>query len=352
MNSSDVIHRRTHPCGTARSGLRRAAWLLSLLASAGSVSAGPAQHPTLEQALRLDDITIVVTDSGLGGLSVVADLENQLRASGGFSHVTLVFANALPDVDRTYNGMATRREQVDVFNQALDGMIRWYRPDVILVACNTLSTLIPDTQVWRTGRVPVVGIIEAGVEAIDARLRADASAFALVLGTPITIRSAAHREGLAARGVDRARVREQACPNLESEIQNDPDSDLTRGYIEAYADDAARALGGRARGPIVAALCCSHYGYSEAVFRDVLQQQFGPRVVVVNPNTEMTRAVMARVRHGAFSRTDTTVRVVSRALLTEQEREAIARAGARQSVKTAAALKAYERKRDLFDMPS
>jgi glutamate racemase len=325
---------------------------LSLLLSAATVFAVPAQRPALEQALRLDTITIVVTDSGLGGLSVVAELEHQLRASGGFSHVTLVFANALPDVDRTYNGMATRHEQVDVFNRALDGMIRGFRPDVILVACNTLSTLIPDTQVWRTGRVPVVGIIEAGVEAIDARLRADASALALVLGTPITIRSAAHREGLAARGVARARVHEQACPNLESEIQNEPDSDLTRGYIEAYADDAARALSGRAHGAIVAALCCSHYGYSEAVFRDVLRQQFGPHVVVVNPNTELTRSFMARVRRGVFRSTGTTVRVVSRALLTEQEREAIARTVARQSVKTAAALKAYERKRDLFDMPS
>ncbi len=320
-----------------------------LLASSRVFSVQPPIPPAIERLLQQDEITILVTDSGLGGLSVAAELENGFRSARAFRRVNLVFANALPDVDRTYNAMTTRKEQVDTFDLALQGMTRWYKPDLILVACNTLSVLIPETRFARSGRVPILGIIDSGVRAMSERLKADPSAVALLLGTPITIGSGVHRARLLALGFERDQVQEQACPNLETEIQADPGSDIVRGLIEAYGDEARRALAARATRPLIVGLCCTHYGYSLALFQEVLDQQFGRHVVVVNPNIEMSRSVLARVRRGAFGATETSVRVVSRAAITAQEREAIAAVLARWSPKTAAGLRSYDRKMDLFD---
>jgi glutamate racemase len=309
----------------------------------------PAGQAGLERLLARDEITILVTDSGLGGLSVAAELEKSLREAKGYRRVTIVFANALPDVARTYNAMGTRREKVEAFDRALDGMVRWSSPDIVLVACNTLSVLLPDTRFVAAGRVPIVGIVAAGVDVIEACLKARPGSTALILGTPTTIEAGAHKQALQAQGMPAGRVAEQACPMLETEIQADPSSDVVRGLVEVYADQARTALGDRARGPLVVGLCCSHYGYSRAIFEEVFAAVFGPRVEIVDPNIEMCRSVTSRARRAAFAATETTVRVVSRAEISEGERTAIAAVLARTSSRTADALRSYERKLDLFN---
>jgi glutamate racemase len=312
-------------------------------------NAGRAAAQAVDRVFEKDDITIVVTDSGLGGLSVTADLEKSLRESGAFKRVTLIFASALADVRRTYNAMATTREKIEAFDRALEGMARWYSPDLILVACNTLSVLLPEVPFVAAGRVPVVGIVASGISVLGERVKADPAATAIVMGTPTTIESSAYRKGVLALGVQPERVFEQACPNLETEIQADPSSDVVRNLIEAYADQARTSIGARAKGPVVVGLCCSHYGYSRALFQDVLDDVFGRRVEIVDPNLEMSRSLMSHARRGAFGSTDTVVRVVSRAEITAGERDAIASVLVRVSPKTAAALRSYERKMDLFD---
>jgi len=49
-------------------------------------------------ARQRSDVTILVTDSGLGGLSVAADLAARLPASGIVRSARIVFVNAEPDV--------------------------------------------------------------------------------------------------------------------------------------------------------------------------------------------------------------------------------------------------------------
>lgn len=334
---------------------RRAPLALALLLGASAarpLRAADAPLPGgVDRALRLESPTILVTDSGLGGLSVLADLEAGLRASRAFRSVTLVFANALPDTTRTYNEMATRAEQVATLDRALDGMVAAYRPDLVLVACNTLSVLYPQTRFAARGVVPVLGIVDAGADAIRERLRGDPAAAALLLGTPTTISAGSHARALAARGVDAGRVVGQACPGLETEIQAEPAGDLVRGLVEAYAGQAHDALSRLSPRRVVAGLCCSHYGYSRKVFEEVLPAELGVPVDVVDPNAEMSRALLARVRAGAFPATSTRVEVVSRAEIRPGEREAIAALVGVRSPKTADALRGYRRRADLFSLP-
>ena len=55
--------------------------IAAAMLGAGVVAAG-SPAPFAEIAKRKPDVTIVVTDSGLGGLSVAADLAARLPASG------------------------------------------------------------------------------------------------------------------------------------------------------------------------------------------------------------------------------------------------------------------------------
>jgi glutamate racemase len=321
----------------------------SLSPVAGIADQQVASPQAADRLWQRDAITIVVTDSGLGGLSVAADLERGLRDARAFARVRILFVNALPDAQHTYNGMRTRQEQVEAFDRALEGMERWYKPDLILIACNTLSVVFPDTRFASARRVPVFGIVDLGVAAIGARLMTDPTATALILGTPTTIQSCAHAKGLFAQGISPQRVVTQACPSLETEIQADPAGDLVRSLIEAYAGEAREALGARAAGKVLVGLCCSHYGYSRALFQQLLGEQFAGRVEIVDPNVHMSAWVLSRCREGAFAMTETDVRVVSRAELTREERGSIATALKGTSPKTAAALRAYQQKMDLFN---
>ena len=83
--------------------------------------------------LEKESITIVITDSGLGGLSVLADAAEKFRQHPVFKQVNLVFFNALFTDESGYNGLQTREEKLEVFSSALQSMENLYAPDIILV---------------------------------------------------------------------------------------------------------------------------------------------------------------------------------------------------------------------------
>ena len=116
---------------------------------------GPAAFA--EVARKKPDVTIVVTDSGLGGLSVAADLAARLPASGIVQSARIVFVNAEPDAAFGYNDLKNDADKVRIFDGALSAMEARYKPDLILIACNTLSVVWPGTSTrrraaWRRSR--------------------------------------------------------------------------------------------------------------------------------------------------------------------------------------------------------
>src|SRR5438067_11543997 len=100
---------------------------------------------------------ILITDSGVGGLSVVAYAERFVRTRGFTEAVRLTFANAAPANDYGYNSMPTHAAKIETFDRFLHSVTERFAPDMIYVACNTLSVLLPEVS------VPAKGIIETGV---------------------------------------------------------------------------------------------------------------------------------------------------------------------------------------------
>jgi|WetSurMetagenome_2_1015567.scaffolds.fasta_scaffold22961_2 glutamate racemase len=308
----------------------------------------------LAGAFAKSEVTIAVVDSGLGGLSILADLAARLEEARIFRRVHLVFFNALFTSDGGYNSLATRAEKIAVFDSALRGLTALVHPDAILIGCNTLSVLLPDAPFARASAVPILGIVEPGVEMITARLAERlASATAspvppvLIFGTETTVAEGEHRRRLIEGGVAETRIVVQACPELASFIEKGPLSDETGLLIESYIDDAlAKFAGPKPRA--VVGLCCTHFGYSLDLWKKAFADR-GIEADIVNPNAGLAEALVPARFRGRCPSTEIMARALS---MVEIGADRIAGLGPRLravSPLVAAALEKYERKADLFE---
>lgn len=291
-------------------------------------------------------IRILITDSGLGGLSVAAGIDSMLSARKAFERAEIIFCNALPESNFRYNQLPDADSKARVFSSVLSKMDSLFRPDVILIACNTLSVVYPLTAFSRTARTPVIGIVECGTEVLLDSLRANPGSVAAILGTETTIQSKAHENALFAEGIAAERITTQSFPNLESEIQTQPDGDMTANLIEFFLDEMKEKFSVPGNDKFFAALCCTHYGYAAPLFANKLKT-VTPHPVIINPNSIMIR-LFDNAGKPNVKKTKVTVSVFSQAPVSPEEADAIGRLITRTSEKTAKALKKYTRLRGVF----
>jgi glutamate racemase len=303
---------------------------------------------------------IVITDSGLGGLSICAALEKNLREAGLPHAVRLTYVNAWPFEDCGYNDLPDAAARADVFNRALLSMNAMH-PDRIVIACNTLSILYPETAFSRNPPMPVQGIVDAGVHLFAERLGDDPSASIVLTGTKTTIESGVHRDQLVRRGIDPARIAAASCHGLAAAIEKHVDGAGVAALIDECATKAAAAA--PPGGVLFVGLCCTHYGYVAVRIVDALARKTGRRVRALDPNLSLVGSLMAgdmlldrapglesgageARRGGPVS--DVTVELISKVELDETARRGIARLIEPVSAVSAHALLSYSRVPDLF----
>jgi glutamate racemase len=321
--------------------------LATVLLAVGTIASGNPQAAALaEQLSRQETLTVVIVDSGLGGLSVCADLEAIAAKRRVYRDLHLIFCNVLPAEGRGYNDLPDDQQKAAVFSRALTKITETCKPDAILIACNTLSVVYPQTDYAKRTPIPVVEIVDMAVDLYYQKLTSDRSAVIVLFGTETTIGSHAYKRRLQAKGVAASRIVEQACPKLESEIQLDPQSDATTTFVDWYVGEAAEKLG-RKSGKVFAALCCTHYGYALPAFQKAFQDAGSAAAEIVNPNPSMSAYLFPQTRQPR-NPSATTVRTISRARLSEEERQSISTALRSVSAKTADSLLGYEHRQDLF----
>ncbi|HEX7831123.1 MAG TPA: hypothetical protein VF787_15815, partial [Thermoanaerobaculia bacterium] len=225
---------------------------------------------------------ILITDSGVGGLSVVAYAERFVRTHGVREPVQFTFANAAPANDYGYNSMATREEKLATFDRFLRNVTERFAPASIYIACNTLSVLLPDTQFFANAPVAVNGIVETATSLMLRELEADPSSVAMLFGTQTTIDAGTYPRLLTERGVARSRIVSQACPGLADTISEDREGTKTNAEIRHWVRTAIAKMSD-VNAPVVAALVCTHYGYRKELFAAAFEEA-GVRANVVNPN--------------------------------------------------------------------
>jgi len=225
---------------------------------------------------------LLITDSGVGGLSVCAAVERHLRRSGNPDGVRLTYVNASPENDFGYNAMGSRQEKLEHFDRYLHIIAERFAPDAIYIACNTLSVLLEHTSFFAGEQCPVHGIVETGVRRLGAELAAAPELTAMVFGTPTTIAEGSYSALLAARGITTSRVISQACHSLADTISEDRQGELARAKIFSYVEQAVAQLG-HIPGACLGYLACTHYGYRAEHFAAAYLAA-GLEARILNPN--------------------------------------------------------------------
>lgn len=292
--------------------------------------------------------TILVTDSGLGGLSVLNSIANRLETHSPWQQVRLVYFNAWPAPHRGYNHFPTPEKRARVFHNAMEAMAR-FEPDVILIACNTLSVIYPHTRFSTQTSIHVEGIVDHGVNMLYDCLTRDPNGTAVVLGTPTTASARTHETGLAAQGISPDRIITVACTDLAGRIEREPFSPIVQEMITTYAGQAVDRLGS-APGRVYAALCCTHFGYKGSLFQNAFDALIPGRTELLNPNEEMAAArIQDRNQTSpATDKADIEFRVVSQAVWTPEQIASCIDMLDPASPSVAQALHNYEQNNDLF----
>ncbi|MEX1299515.1 MAG: hypothetical protein AB1Z38_14875 [Desulfotignum sp.] len=299
--------------------------------------------------------TIAVTDSGLGGLSVYAGiLKGFSRSAVPGSEINLIYVNAWPETDRGYNHYPDMTRKAAVFDRALAAMAA-LNPDVLAIACNTLSVIYLHTEFCKIARMPVYEIIVPGVDLTAELLAREPETGVILFSTPTTAESRIHALGLIRKGIASDRIVTQGCTGLAGIIERNPfDPEITPMIRDNV--DQAMAKGANRFRQIVAALCCTHFGYCENQFASAIARHTGTVPHILNPNQKLAEQVLMNFeKAGLFSPSGRTpglnLRILSKVPLDAGRLTAYTALFDAQAPQVAAALKNYQYLPDLFHIP-
>lgn len=291
------------------------------------------------------NMRIVITDSGLGGLSVAAELERRLLENPIYKKAEVIYFNSLYSSTYGYNSMKDLSEQAKVFNKALNSISENYNPDLILIACNTLSIIYPHTQFAKSTIIEVKGIVDSGVALYKDSLKSINDKI-ILMGTPITINSNVYTNALIKQGIEEAQIINQPCLELETPIQNNPSSDETREAIKDFVSQAAAKVDSPSD-KIFVGFCCTHYGYSEKIFIDEFSKQLNNKIEILNPNNKMLDFLFVNSKE-TLTNCELSVEVVSKVKFLSNEINSLSSIINVASPRTAKALENYEFIENLF----
>ena len=231
---------------------------------------------------------IAVVDSGLGGLTIHANLYNHLLAQE-IKNIELIYFNVHPQ-----NGISHRQlskeESICIIGELLICIIK-FRLDKVLIACNTLSILYPYMPISKYMPIPILGIIDAGVNMIldYNNKHKDKKPVFIILGTPFTINSNIHKQKLMNLGISPNTVVNQACKNLPIKIQRGQKDEVLK-MVGTYLQEAKQKIIDRPK-EIILVLCCTHFELIQTIIKQIAQTVFDANVKILNPNYAMVQTI-------------------------------------------------------------
>lgn len=210
---------------------------------------------------------IGVFDSGIGGLTVAAALQNLLPSENIFY---------LGDTARVPYGGKSRRT-VERYSIEIGGLLLAERAKMIVVACNTASALaVP--RMKEMFKVPVQGVVAPGASAAVASTKNKTVG---VIGTRATISSGAYEHAIHSLDAE-IHVISVACPLLVPLIEEGMfDDNVTDLMLTRYLAPLLSA------GIDTLVLGCTHY----PLLREAIARTAGPGVTLVDSAENCALAV-------------------------------------------------------------
>jgi glutamate racemase len=232
----------------------------------------------------------LVFDSGVGGLSVL----DAIVASGHALEINYAADNAwLPYGLKTD---AQLRERVPALLAAL---VAQWSPEIVVVACNTASTIALD-EVRKALRVPVVGVVPP-IKPAAALTKSGAIG---LLATPATVRRAYTDDLIAQFAADKRVVRFGSAALVEAAEQKLRGETLAESAITEAIDGLFGVPGGADID--VVALACTHFPLlaeelARAAPAHVTWLDSGAAIARRVANVLIADAGQARVERAAFT---------------------------------------------------
>jgi glutamate racemase len=215
--------------------------------------------------IQSDEVArIGVFDSGVGGLTVLQEVDRQLP-----NESVLYFG----DTARVPYGTRSAAEILEFTRQTLDWMVQ-QRVKMAIMACNTSSALALGT-VQGEYDLPILGVILPG-----ARAAARQGQRIGVIATPATVSSDAYLNAIREAN-PQAEVWQVACPEFVPLIENNRLEDpytlaIAKEYIQPLLDLSIDTL----------VYGCTHYPHLEPILR-----QFVPKTIeLINPAVAVVAA--------------------------------------------------------------
>ena len=229
--------------------------------------------PNVNPEARNPKLPIGIFDSGLGGLTVVRQIQRVMP------HEDLVY---LGDTARVPYGTKSPNTVIRFACEDTQFLLR-QNVKAVVVACNTASAwAVPTLE--RKFNVPIFGVILPGVRAALERTRSGRIG---VIGTSATVRSGAYSKGILAR-CDTAHVFARACPLLVPLVE---EGWLKHPITLAVLREYLRPLLRRRIDTLV--LGCTHY----PLLKTALRQVTGRDIALVDSAESCARFVRERLEH-------------------------------------------------------
>eukprot|EP01084_Bolivina_argentea_P308215 532878_1 len=240
------------------------------------------ENKLLEDFFSKEEVTIVVTDIGLGGMSVFDYIEYTLSNKStnnervAFKSVNLVYWNSQVPDRYTLHPI---EEQISKFDNQLNMIEKDHNPDIILIACNTLSVIYNATPFYSKTKIPILSIVDFGVKLFNEKLLNDKQnnldSIMVIYGTATTAKVGQHKKimkqnvKMVESGIDMDKyIILQGCKGGATNIQGKgADSDEVKILIDGYVKDSYEQIKNKKlelklNTKIYAGLCCTHYGYA------------------------------------------------------------------------------------------
>jgi len=285
----------------------------------------------------MDTTKIIFTDSGLGGISVMADFARLTRDLD----IEIIFFNAQYARNKGYQKMNSK-QQVEIFDKALAAMQEKFRANYIAIACNTLSVVFQNSKFKKNSQAKIYDIVETGRKLITK------SAYDVIveLAMPTTVNSKVyHLSNKTTVGVGTDKQLADAIESMDKvRIKNI----LKNAYVEVNNKLSELDLNNK---KLALFLGCTHFPLIKDDFLKIAEEQNIHFSELLNPNTEFAGLLFNEIRKKVNPKNNPTknkIKVVSRIELKDSEVESISKLISVNSPETAQALINYEYIPDLF----
>ncbi len=218
--------------------------------------------------------TIGLFDSGVGGLSVVRQLESYFTTRGELESYRFLY---LGDTARLPYGNRPAQE-IKTFVEEIVAWLTNKGADQIIMACNTSAALAYSVACAQS-KVPVFDLIRPTAEHLAKSARGKQKIG--VLATNATAKSQAFSKAIKEFTND-LEVVEIGCPELVGIVESgDIDSDATKKVLSKYASQLEKA------GVDSVVLGCTHYPFLAGPLSSLLPEN----VQLVDPAALMVRSL-------------------------------------------------------------